>query len=170
MTYHIEPLHSDDLPAIENLLDNAFGLSRRTKTSYRLREGSAPVPGLSCIMRDSEIGVAAVISYWPLIIGSKATPALMLGPLAVDSRRKGVGLGLALMQFTIGLAEQQGHTLVLLVGDEPYYARVGFKRVTNNEILLPGPIDRSRFLYLEFEAGAQASASGLVLPPHRKSA
>ena len=33
----------EDAANIEKLLDLAFGLSRRTKTSYRLREGSRPV-------------------------------------------------------------------------------------------------------------------------------
>ncbi len=161
----IEPVTEADQPLVEALMDNAFGLSRRTKTSYRLREGSHEAPGLSQLIRDPEIGIAAAISYWPVVIGS--TEALLLGPLAVDVRCKNMGFGLALMRGTLAMAQELGHRLIVLVGDEPYYARVGFRRITNEAILLPGPLDRSRFLYLELVDGAMKAASGMVLPPHR---
>jgi predicted N-acetyltransferase YhbS len=148
------------------LLDQAFGLARRTKTSYRLREGSQAAPGLSQVIRDTEIGIAAAISYWPVVIG--ATPALLLGPLAVNARRKNQGFGLALMQGTLEMAKALGHKLVILVGDEPYYARVGFRRIPGEAILMPGPLNRARFLYLELEDGAMAGVGGMVLPPHRR--
>lgn len=43
-SYSIEPQTPADEPAIEALLDLAFGLSRRTKTSYRFREEKRPFP------------------------------------------------------------------------------------------------------------------------------
>ncbi len=36
-----------------------------------------------------------------------------------------------------------------------------------DRLLLPGPVDPKRFLYLELVPGALAEAQGLVLPPHR---
>ena len=36
--------------------------------------------------------------------------------------------------------------LALLVGDEPYYARLGFKRVPRGQLLMPGPVDPDRLL------------------------
>ena len=46
-----------DEAAIEHLLDLGFGLSRRTKTSYRLREGSTPVSGLSLVVEEPGFGL-----------------------------------------------------------------------------------------------------------------
>ena len=77
-------LLSDDAQ-IENLLDLTFGLSRRTKTSYRLREGSAPAEGLSLVIREAELGIVGAISFWPLRIGATGTPALLLGPLEINA-------------------------------------------------------------------------------------
>ena len=57
-------------------------------------------------------------------------------------------------------AEALGHRLVILVGDEPYYARVGFKRVPDGRIELPGPVDPDRLLYLELTPGALAAGEG----------
>src|SRR6476659_5990956 len=67
----------------------------------------------------------------------------------------------------LGKAKAQGHRLVILVGDEPYYARVGFKRVPHGQIELPGPVDPDRLLYLELAEDALMLAKGLVLPPYR---
>ncbi|MFO1034683.1 MAG: N-acetyltransferase [Hyphomicrobiales bacterium] len=156
-----------DQPAIEALLDAAFGLSRRTKTSYRLREGSRAAPGLSLVARDAELGLVGTISYWPLRIGKAGTQALLLGPIAIHPQRQNRGIGLALMKATLAKAQAQGHALVILVGDAPYYARVGFMKVPDGQLLLPGPVDPARLLFLELRAGALSTAHGLVLPDWR---
>jgi predicted N-acetyltransferase YhbS len=54
---------------------------------------------------------------------------------------------------------------VLLVGDEPYYARVGFAKLPPGLIALPGPVDPKRFLYLELKPGALDGVSGLAHAP-----
>jgi predicted N-acetyltransferase YhbS len=163
-----EESHADGA-AIEDLLDLSFGLSRRTKTSYRLREGSRPCPGLSFVVHDHEVQLAGAISYWPVSIGIKGAAALQLGPLAVHPQRQNMGIGLALMRHSLELATTQGHRLVLLVGDLPYYQRVGFAKVPSGRLTLPGYVDPERLLFLELKSGAFADVSGLVLPPHRRA-
>jgi predicted N-acetyltransferase YhbS len=158
-----------DLPLIENILDLGFGLSRRTKTSYRLREGSSPVPELSLVIRDEELGVAGTISYWPLAIGPAATPALLLGPLAVHPERQNRGYGRVLMAASLKRARELGHGLVLLVGDASYYQQVGFRQVPEGQLELPGPFDPKRLMFLELKAGALAAAHGLVLAAWRRA-
>ena len=163
----IENTKATDQPLIEQLLDIAFGIDRRTKTSYRLREGSTPADGLSLVVRDAEVGVAGSISFWPLAIGSTGTPALLLGPLVVHHKRQNLGVGLTLMQEGLARAKAWGHRLVILVGDAPYYARVGFQKLPDGQLTMPGPVDPARFLYVELVPGALAVTHGLVLPPHR---
>jgi predicted N-acetyltransferase YhbS len=157
----------EDEPSVEELLDKVFGQSRRTKTSYRLREGNSRVPGLSCVVRDDELGISGAISYWPLTVGATGSPALLLGPLAVHPLRQNKGIGLALMESTLDLAKQAGHSLVFLVGDRPYYARVGFAVVETLEITLPGPFDPQRFLYKELRPNAFRGVTGLITAPWR---
>lgn len=157
----------DDAAAVEALLDLSFGLSRQTKTSYRLREGNRAIPGLSLLVRDAEIGLSGTISFWPLKIGDSGSDALLLGPLAVHPSRQNLGIGLSLMREGLSRAQRLGHRLVLLVGDAPYYARVGFQKVPEGCLVLPGAVDPERLLYLELEEGALAEAKGLVLPPYR---
>ena len=155
----------EDHDAVEHLLDLSFGSDRRSKTSYRLREGNAPVPGLSLVVRDPGVRLSGTISFWPLAIGENRAPALLLGPLAVHPDRQKLGVGLALMREGLARAAMQGHGLVLLVGDEPYYERVGFRKLPEGLIGLPGPVDPRRFHYRELRPGALSNVSGMASAP-----
>ncbi len=167
MNFELSPTLAADQTAIDHLLDLAFGLSRRTKTSYRLREGSTATPGLGFVVHDAELGVVGSISYWPLAIGASGCQALLLGPIAVHPQRQNRGIGLLLMRESLAKAKSFNHQLVLLIGDAPYYERVGFKQVPEGQMLLPGPFAAKRFMYLELLEGALAQTRGLVLPQHR---
>lgn len=156
-----EPCESDHAQ-VEHLLDLSFGSNRHAKTSYRLREGNRPIPGLSLVVRDPGVGLSGTISFWPLRIGEAGKPALLLGPLAVHPDRQNLGIGLLLMREGLRRARALGHRLVLLVGDEPYYARAGFRRLPGGLLALPGPVDPARFLYLELVPGALDGVAGLV--------
>ena len=54
---------------------------------------------------------------------------------------------------------------MLLVGDEPYYAKVGFRKLPTGLIALPGPVNPDRFLYLELKPGALEGVSGMAGVP-----
>jgi predicted N-acetyltransferase YhbS len=71
------------------------------------------------------------------------------------------------MQEGLARAKARGHRFVILVGDAPYYARVGFQKLPEGKLVLPGPVNPDRFLFVELAQGALSEAHGLVLPPHR---
>lgn len=167
--FTIDAQAPQDGPAIEAMLDASFGLGRRTKSSYRLREREVPVPGLSFVARNGEGNLLGAISFWQLRVGKSGHSALLLGPLAVDPGHQNMGIGLALMRAGIAAARTGGHEIILLVGDAPYYARAGFKPVPPGQLQMPGPFDPARLLALELVAGSLAKLQGLILPPHRFS-
>ncbi len=116
-----------DSVAIEELLDLTFGAGRRNKTSYRFRDGIAPL-GELCFVAEAEAGLlVGSVRYWPILAGS--APALLLGPLAIEPARQGRGVGRALVFHSLDVAAQAGHRLVFLVGDHAYYERFGFDPV-----------------------------------------
>lgn len=160
-SFFLEPELAGDEPAIDTLLDEAFGRDRLSKTSYRLREQGGPVEGLSFVLRH-EGGLAGTIRFWPIMIGK--TPALLLGPLAVHPIHHGHGGGQMLMRAGLARAREAGHELVLLVGDEPYYAKAGFQAVPTGRVEMPGPFDAARLLYQELVPGAFEGVSGLMQP------
>src|SRR5271165_2795231 len=127
----LEPETPDDAAAIQHLNERVFGPGRFARTAYRIREQADPDPALSFVA--------------PVVIG--AAKALLLGPLIVEPVFRSQGIGEALVARSLEAAKAKGWKLVILVRDEPYYARVGFKRVPAGRIVLPGPVDPDRLLY-----------------------
>jgi len=148
-----------DLPAIRKLEERAFGPGRFAKTAYRLREGVEPDWSLSYLAR---IGGMLVGANTMTRIKIGGAPALLLGPLTVEEAFRARGLGEALAQKSLEAAKGAGHGLVLLVGDPPYYERMGFSRTPFGQILFPGPVDPGRLLHCELQSGALATHKGVV--------
>jgi predicted N-acetyltransferase YhbS len=113
-----------DAAAIETLLDQAFGPDRLAKSSYSYRKRVSRIWSLCLVAREAG-EIVGTIRYWPIMIGD--TPALLLGPVAVRGDQRSTGVGGLLMRASLARAEAAGHKLVVLVGDEPYYGRFGFK-------------------------------------------
>jgi predicted N-acetyltransferase YhbS len=145
--------------AIDTLNERAFGPGRFARSAYRLREGAK-----------SERLYRHVAYVGTLLVGANqmspvtcgGTPALLLGPLAVEPAFRSRGIGEALVRVSLEGAQAAGHGLVILVGDESYYGRMGFKRVPSGRLSLPGPVDPERLLYCELTPGAFAGVNGLV--------
>jgi predicted N-acetyltransferase YhbS len=70
------------------------------------------------------------------------------------------------MERALAEARQQGHKLVVLVGDEPYYAKAGFRLIPKGQATMPGPVDPARLLVAELADGAFAGVSGQIRPDH----
>jgi predicted N-acetyltransferase YhbS len=149
-----------DIPAREALLDRAFGDSRFTKASERLREGRLPACGLSLVAVNKN-RVVGTVRLWHISAGP-ARPALLLGPLAVDDAWRGLGIGAALMRRATEAAQRLGHKAVLLVGDAPYYGRFGFTPEKTGGLWMPGPYEKSRLLARELAPGELDGARGLI--------
>ena len=64
-------------------------------------------------------------------------------PIAVDPACRDQGLGLALLNRACEVAAQGA---ILLVGDEPFFARAGFSAAAAKGVIMPGPVDQSRVL------------------------
>ncbi len=52
----------------------------------------------------------------------------------------------------------------MLVGDEPYYGKSGFKRVPKGRLVMPGPVDPARLLVCELTEGAFEGVAGAISP------
>ncbi len=143
--------------AIERLHQRTFGPGRFARTAFRLRENVAHDLTLSFTAYVGTMMVGSV-RQTPILIGSQ--PALLLGPLTVEPPFRAVGIGGRLMRVCMDAARDQGHGLILLVGDEPYYRRFGFKVVPHGRIAMPGPVDPGRLLIAELKDGAFEGITG----------
>jgi len=149
-----------DVPAISELSARVFGPGRFVRTAYRVREGT---PDVSSFCRVALLGgrIIAAIRMTEVAVGGRAG-ALLLGPLAVDPEFANLGYGRRLIAESMEAARAAGRELVLLVGDMPYYGRLGFVPVPPGQITLPGPVDPGRLLAVELQQGALGHYRGLV--------
>ena len=152
---------ASDVVAREALLDAAFGENRHLRTCQRLRDGRAPADGLalSAVARGRLVGT---LRLWHVSAGG--TRALVLGPLAVDSAFRKLGVGAALVNHALAAARARGHRAVLLLGDAAYYSRFGFSAAKTGELMLPGAYEQERLLGLELAEGALDGAWGMIVP------
>ena len=52
----------------------------------------------------------------------------------------------------------------MLVGDEPYYGKLGFTMIPKGQAKMPGPVDPARLLVCELTKGAFKGVSGPIRP------
>jgi predicted N-acetyltransferase YhbS len=160
--WHIRAEEPDDAAEVERLTAAGFGPGRFAKSAWRLREGVTAVRGLSFVAEDGA-GLKGSVRFWPIRIGG--APALLLGPLAVQSDQRGLGIGIGLMQAGIAAARARSEefSAIILVGDAPYYGRVGFTPIPRGQMKFCGPVDYSRLLGLALVDGALERLSGSIL-------
>ena len=141
---------------VEALYDLTFAPGREALSSYRLRDDIPPVKELCLVARDEAEILAGAIRYWPVRVGD--APALLLGPVAVHPTRQGEGVGRFLIENSLGLAH--GWDRVLLVGDEPYYGKFGFRKLSG--VIMPAPTNPDRVLGRALRPGAWDGVTGDV--------
>ncbi len=143
------PVIDNETPAdaarVGELVEAAFGPGRYAKTAERLREHNTPIAAMSFVAREGGRLIGSV-RLWPVSVGE--TRAAFLGPIAVDAEGRKRGVGAQLVEHALSAAREGGMPAVLLVGDEPYFGRFGFKRA---KVSMPGPVDARRVLALSFD-------------------
>src|SRR6202008_3408515 len=135
--FAIRAERASDVVAREALLDACFGENRHLRTCQRLRDGRAPAAGLALsAVRNGKL--AGTVRLWHVSAGG--VRALMLGPLAVDSAHRRLGVGTARMAKALASAGARVHRAMVLLGDAPYYGRFGFSAAKTGRLLLSRPV------------------------------
>ena len=147
----------EDWWEVEALLDLSFAPGREALSSYRLREGVAPLAPCCLTARDAG-ALAGCIRAWPVLVGEAR--AVLVGPVAVHPTHQGEGLGGLLVRSLLAEARRAGEARAMLVGDAPYYGRFGFARLAGVE--MPPPTNPERVLGIELRPGAWDGIAGLV--------
>src|SRR6202522_703862 len=92
--FAIRAERASDVVVREALLDACFGENRHVRTCQRLRDGRVPAEGLAfSAVREGKL--VGTLRLWHVSAGG--VPALILGPLAVETGSRKLGVGAALM-------------------------------------------------------------------------
>src|SRR4051794_39123107 len=149
-----------DAPAIEALQRTTFGPGAYARAAFRVREQAPHDRALSFVAERGGQLIGSV-RLTPIFVGARE--GLLLGPLVIDPCCKGTGLGSALMRCALKAAPEIGSPFVLLVGDESYYGRFGFRPVPRGSVKMPGPVDPDRVLAVELQPGPAKGLQGTVV-------
>lgn len=149
-----------DLPAIEDLMAEAFGAGRHHRSVRHLRL-CAPVDEL-CFVIEIENQLVGSIRYWPIMVAQKTQ--LLLGPLAIHPDYKGQGYGKKLVSHSLEVAEHLSYDFVLISGEPDYYPRFGFEPVLPGTFLWPGFLETERLQIKWFGQAHHSSAAQAILP------
>ena len=151
----ILPLTAASSDDTETLLDAAFGLHRRSRTAYQLREKTEVISALSfaAFAGDRLVGT---LQSWPVAIA--ATPLILVGPVAVAPVEQRRGIGKLLMT---ALTSSGGDMPLMMIGDPEYYGRFfDFTANVTGGWDLPGPFESHRLL----ARGVKPGLIGMVVP------
>ncbi len=167
--YSVRLQNGEDAAWVADLHSLVFGPGRFARTAFRVREMYGIDPALCLI---AEFEGQRVGSVWMTPISLSGVAGYLLGPLATESRYRNQGIGRMLVKTVTDLAlfgksgrsqktksykntegipkdseqNELQKTFVLLVGDAPYYAPLGFEICEKNAIVFPGPVDPERLL------------------------
>jgi Predicted acetyltransferase len=93
----------------------------------------------------------------------KAPGILLLAPLCVRLEERGKGVGTALVREAFSRAKALGYTAVVLVGDNAYYNRFGFRPFAVFGLAYtPESLPTEHVLACELVPGALAGREGVI--------
>jgi predicted N-acetyltransferase YhbS len=143
------PLDNVEPDMIEQVLDAAFGEDRRSRTSYKIREGMDWLPALSFAALDEDGMLAGTIQAWPVALTDakgRAHPMIMVGPVAVLPGHQDQGYGRAMMVALTSGLDPRAPLPQVLIGDTAYYERFGFTNAYTGGWQCPGPWEPARLM------------------------
>lgn len=162
ITYRLE--NAADEAEIEAIAEEAFGPGRFARAAFKLREGGPHDAALSFV---AEIAGAVIGSVRMTPIAAGEGRGHLLGPLAVRPAFKNKGIGKKLVAIALDAARSAGSPAVILVGDEPYYGPLGFRRVPRGILRMERPVDPNRLLVAELADGAADTLKGVIVHANR---
>ena len=94
----------------------------------------------------------------------RTTPALLLGPLAVDRNFRRWGVAASLVGHGLAAARRHGHRIVVAIGEPAMFAHFGFAPAHEHGLTMPVPVETARFLTCPLTPGALDGVSGVLGP------
>lgn len=138
----------DDAAAIDALQLAAFDDPQIPPLIAAIRASPGWIPGLALVAERDATLVGHIIVSGTAMVGDDGlrVPILMLSPLGVAPDAQNRGIGIALTQTALALADRRPEPLMIVQGHPDYYPRFGFVRGRTIGVLPPehlGAIDQA---------------------------
>jgi putative acetyltransferase len=129
-----------DLDAIRQVVVAAFGSDVEADLVERIRRSPQYLPGMALVAVIDDVVVGHVMISGATVRSVEGDrDIVMLAPLAVDPAHQRHGVGRALIEAVVAIADRLGEPLVVLEGDPAYYSRFGFEHAVRYGLRIPLP-------------------------------
>jgi putative acetyltransferase len=160
----IHPEEMEHAAGVYHVEEKAFKRKGEADLCVSLRNRRAVTLSLVAL-EDGE--VVGHVLFSPVTIrpegDGEGLPAVGMGPVAVLPGHQGQGIGSRLIRAGLEEVRQQGHTVVVVLGDPRYYTRFGFEAASRYGVRFEDPnVPAEDFMILELRRGALEGHSGVA--------
>ncbi len=158
----IRPEEAEHADGVYQVEEKAFHRPAEADLCVSLRKRRAVTLSLVAL-EDGE--VVGHVLFSPVTIRGEAgdLPAIGLGPVAVLPEHQNQGIGSRLIRAGLEEIRQQGHTVVVLLGDPRYYSRFGFEPASRYAVRFQDPnAPAEAFMLLELRRGTLQDHGGVA--------
>lgn len=155
---------------VENLTREAFWDLYRPGCSehlvlHKLRDAKSFINELDYVVIEDKKIIANII-YTKMYNenGEMINDVIAFGPISVDPKYQGRGIGKKLIEVSLERAKELGYKAVLITGNDKFYKPLGFEAAYKYGITLPGMSIEDKaefFMAMELEEGYLVNHSGI---------
>jgi putative acetyltransferase len=168
-SWSIRPELPVDLDQIHELHREAFRGPTEAELVDAIRAGADFLPELSLVAVASDGSVlghilVSRVGFEPDPAGTPRRDALALAPLAVLPPHEGRGIGSALMEEALALADRREEDFIAVLGPPSFYERFGFGPAAERGVRSPYD-DAAAAYQVRPIAGRAVQPGGVIYPP-----
>ncbi|MEG0772572.1 GNAT family N-acetyltransferase [Clostridium sp.] len=128
---------------------------------HKLRQDKDYLPELSRIaVKDGEVIGAIMYSKSRVVNGEDIHEIVTFGPLCIEPKWQGCGVGELLLKETMKLAADKGYKGIVIFGEPDYYPRIGFKTCDKLNITTANGRNFDAFMGIELGEGSMKDIKG----------
>ncbi|AFZ33711.1 GCN5-related N-acetyltransferase [Stanieria cyanosphaera PCC 7437] len=160
----IRPETTLDYESISIVNDLAFGQQNEAKLIDKIRNSDRYISELSLVAELEHKIIGYIMFSWIDLVAEKNLKVLALAPLAVLPQSQNQGVGSALVNQGLLIADNQNIPLVIVLGHPNFYAKFGFEPSLKYNIESPFEIPKEVFMVKLLKSYQQDTCGKVVYP------
>ncbi|HBE20582.1 MAG TPA: GNAT family N-acetyltransferase [Cyanobacteria bacterium UBA11149] len=153
-----------DYTLVGEIYQLAFGRDNEGNLVDSIRKSDRNIPELSLVAELDGTVVGHILFSYIDLVGAETWRMLSLAPIAVIPEFQNQGIGSALVQKGLEVAEAMGEFLVIVLGHPQFYPRFGFEPSVIYGIESPFPVPDEVFM-VKWLKSCQGDYRGKVIYP-----
>ncbi|MBW4612878.1 MAG: N-acetyltransferase [Desmonostoc vinosum HA7617-LM4] len=154
-----------DHSAITEVKVLAFGQENEARLVEEIRRSDRYIPELSLVAEVENIVVGYILFSYIDLVDTETLQVLGLAPVAVRPEFQRKGIGSALVEAGLKIADTKKEAIVIVLGHPQFYNRFGFQPSVNYQITSPFPVPEDVFMVKPLKSYQQKYRGKVVYPP-----